>query len=135
MAFFLFKANTFSEYADSYYAVATTTLLFYTLQCFEETDYLMISNMLLKSVGQTSRFTLKVNLNFFEIITGVESPISTAINREATEKVDTWAENFYFGFTKIIFPGIVLPLLVMSYFVYFTNSLGSHAFHLPILVW
>lgn len=31
MAFFLFKANTLSEFTDSYYAVATTTLLFYTL--------------------------------------------------------------------------------------------------------
>lgn len=31
MEFFLFKANTPSEFAESYYAVATLTLLIYTL--------------------------------------------------------------------------------------------------------
>lgn len=30
MAFFLFEANTLSEFTASYYAVATTTLLFFT---------------------------------------------------------------------------------------------------------
>lgn len=69
------------------------------------------------------------------IITGLRCSFAAEIYQKSIEKTDKWAKYFYFVFTKITFPGTVLPPLIMSYFAYFKTESGSSAFELPFLVW
>lgn len=65
----------------------------------------------------------------------MQRPPSFAIYSEAVDEVDRWATNFHLCFSKVSFPGIILPPFVMSYFAYFVTNLGEDAFHLPSLAW
>lgn len=66
---------------------------------------------------------------------GLKSPTSKSIYMEANIFVEKWSSIIYVLFTKASVPIMILPLLILSYFLYFTTDLGRNAFQLPFVIW
>lgn len=61
----------------------------------------------------------------------------TAMRRymEINASIEKWSEIFFSVSVKVITPLLTIPLLLLSYFLYFTTDLGAESFRLPFLIW
>lgn len=66
-------------------------------------------------------------------VSGFGNPVSKAIYEEANDLVEKWSKIIASAFTRITAPGLMLPYIIMSYFMYFTTDSGTDAFVLPFL--
>ncbi|XP_055297011.1 putative odorant receptor 71a [Sitodiplosis mosellana] len=67
--------------------------------------------------------------------TRLEDPKSAAIYANVNEKVETWTEITYFALVKLSIPGIMLPKFIISFYLYFSTTLGEDTFSLPFPMW
>lgn len=110
-------ASTFQEYTMSINSTSTTTLfiLVYGVFVWKEQELLEF----------ISRFELVLRLNFRfkdEII-------------KTTEFVEKWSKIIFFAVLYLFPPGTMLPVLVVSFLVYFNTGSGQIAFQLPLAMW
>lgn len=114
-AIYLFvEAKNFQEYIDSFYGFATTAATANNI-------YSIIWNM--KKV--------------FELIKNIEMAIAKrnqqTIYSKSNEKIEKFSKRFYFIYARCTPIGVVLPILLMSFFIYFTTDSGRDSFQLIFL--
>lgn len=64
-----------------------------------------------------------------------ENPTSRALNERINQLVEKLSEIICSVGVKLVAPGIILPKVIFSYFIYFTTDAGSAAFGLPLPMW
>lgn len=51
------------------------------------------------------------------------------------EKVEIWTRKFRFSLVNVTVPALLMPQMIISYYLYFTTDLGSEAFSLAYPIW
>lgn len=66
---------------------------------------------------------------------GLINPTSKAIYDEIDGKLEFWVKMLDLLVVNVMPVGITFPMLIISYFVYYTTDLGADAFQLPFYAW
>lgn len=67
--------------------------------------------------------------------TGLENPSTELIYEKMNEKIEKLADMINFAMIIVTLLGMMMPNLIISYFMYFTTDLSSDAFHLAFPIW
>lgn len=151
-AFLFFEANTFDEYSDAFYPLATIGVGIFNWSVYvrnKNTIFGLIDNF--DRMIDTRKFTkhLKMNSSLYSLEQdwtefsptnihsppGLKNPVSKAIYEEMNAFVEKWSKIIYFVSMRITFPCVTIPYAIWSYIQYFTTDLGPDAFHLPFPFW
>ncbi|XP_055306350.1 odorant receptor 94a-like [Sitodiplosis mosellana] len=119
MAFLLFEAKTIREFADSFYAAATT---------------FGVSNVFIPNIFNMA--------NIFQLIDDSDAIIQKRchtifardIYNHVIERTEKWSKRFHLIFVKISLPGLVGPNFLITLFLCLTSDSGPDAFILPFPV-
>lgn len=69
------------------------------------------------------------------IISGIKYPASKQMIEKTNQLVEKSCKTAYFIIVQVGVPSIILPRVVVSYFVFFTTDAGREAFELPFQAW
>lgn len=69
------------------------------------------------------------------VISGLKYPASKEMIKKTNELVEKSCKIAYFIIVQVALPGLILPKVIVSYFVYFTTEKGPDAFELSVLMW
>lgn len=110
-------ASTFQEFTLSINSTSTTTLfiLVYGLFVWKEQKVLEFINRL--------ELILRRNMRYRDAIDAT------------TELVEKWSKIIFFLVLQLFPPGTMLPVLLVSFLVYFNTGSGQSAFQLPLAMW
>lgn len=81
-----------------------------------------------------NRFNFDVKFVIFfsqSIFLEMSIPVSKFLFKKVMNKLEEWNKKFYFVFVYCSLPGIVIPNIIISYYVYFTTDFGTDSFRLP----
>lgn len=144
IGFLIFEAETFDQYSESFYVVATSicytecclALVWKRRQIFQlTTDFETIIEKRNKNIRLMYNFFYLLLKNYVMIISGLENPSTRAIYGKANEKANNLADWYYIVLMKITTPGCVVPSCVVTIFFYFTSDTKSEIYNLPFPVW
>lgn len=77
-----------------------------------------------------------LNKNMFKTnISGMENPTLDALFQETNRLAEKWSEIICFLAIKVIPRFGCIPMVITSFFFYFTTDLGSESFILPVPMW
>lgn len=110
-------ASTFQEYTLSINSTSTTTLL------------ILVYGIFIWKMQQLLDF-----INFIELVIENSSGFEKVIG-ETTQKVEKWSDIILFYVLQLFPPGTMLPILIVSFFVYFNIGSEENAFQLPLAMW
>lgn len=68
-------------------------------------------------------------------VLGSENPSSKQIYEKMIEKIEKRTEILHFALINVSLPGILLPNLIVSFFIYFTTNFSNDAFRLTYPTW
>lgn len=63
------------------------------------------------------------------IFTESLDPISNHLYKESNKQIETFTWILHTLFTKVSVPFGIIPMAIISYYLYFTTELGSEAFY------
>lgn len=66
---------------------------------------------------------------------GLENPVSQTIYKKFNQKTEKITSIINSAAIKILYPNILMPTLIASFYAYFTTDLGNDAFQLPFPYW
>lgn len=72
---------------------------------------------------------------FSPIFLGLENPFSKSLYIEMNERIEKISKILYFTIIKVTLPALMIPNLVVSFFLYFSTDLENEAFILPFPIW
>lgn len=75
------------------------------------------------------------DLRVFVYFLGLLNPISKTIYNKIDEKLQLWVKILDFLMVNVMPVGITFPMLIVTYFAYYTTNLGADAFQLPFFAW
>lgn len=141
--FLLFCAQNVRDYAECFYAFATSTviitILFQLLSRISRlfgliTDFEMaIEKSLWIFLQKFIRCTINICLFFNSI--GSKNSSAEAVYQESNEKIEKLTETISSAYEKFTPICIFIPYVSVSYIQYFTSDLGRKAFRLPFTLW
>lgn len=137
------EANSFQEYAESFYPI--TTLFFHAcspmalIDC--ESKMLELINHFEQVIESRKYFQNvlgiqidKQNNEMSNAIIGLVNPITKPIYNGIYSSIEKWTR-ILIAFGSLSLLSASIPFFVASYFLYFATDLGREAFWLPFSIW
>lgn len=153
IVYFLFKAHSIVERADSFYGFSTglSCAIITSISIRKISNIFKFIEDLEKFIGKSTlsfcfnfhRYCIKIwsNLFFFKFKIhhpGLSNPMSKTIYDKYNAKIERMSKLFYLVFVTLTTPGIVLPPLLITLVNYYVYGLGDESFYLPfreVYVW
>lgn len=140
--FFLFKTETFSQYAESFYTTSTmlATCCNFAVRIVklkEEFDLVQsFENMIHKRkyIWGQIKFDKQKVIEIYSNL-GLENDRSKIIYERVNSKVEKFTEFLNYACMNITLPCLLVPNFVTSYVDYFLSEAGDEAYRLPFLIW
>lgn len=142
--FCLFRATTFMEYSDAFYATITVAVALCSciLQIIVRPKMIaLIDNfeIVIKNRKSFDIFDSYIfGLNQMKLclsIKGAQNRLSKEFYVEGNEFVEKWTKIIYFFLTNVASQSIMISFMVLSYTLYFVVDSGKESFNLPLVIW
>lgn len=115
--FLINDANTFQDYSDVVYILASLLLNYSNLTILSRSNLFKLID------------------NFEHIIDCRKDPLSKKIYADAYDLVEKWNKIAHIAMVKLTTPLMTFPYLIASYLLYYGAGWGSDAFYMPFLSW
>lgn len=84
-----------------------------------------------KLQNSTNLMKLNQNLIGIQFLIELNDPISKHLYTQANNQIEKWTATFHILFIKVPLTLAFIPLIILSYYLYFMTDFGSDAFLLP----
>lgn len=145
MVFILLEAETFSEYADSFYLIATTIFcevmfvvtiwktpkFFQLINDFETLIQKRESNARLKNNFTYNNFVSNKVKKMIAIL-GIDDLSVVSMYEEANKSANKWANMLQISLTNVTFPCVMLPNLILTLYNHFVGESDVYLLAFPM---
>lgn len=82
----------------------------------------------------SSFIVFTITLSIFDSV-GLENAFAKLHYEKVNEKIEYQSKILYIALFQITIPGLLMPNLILSFFLYFSTDLGPNAFQLAFPIW
>lgn len=141
LAFFIYEAETLEERENIFFDIITLgTAAFYLAIYIWKTKAIFkfmanIERVIQKSVYNSIILRQILKVIASKLVTGLTNNLSKNLYMETNQRAEKLCQILHFALTKVSVPCVMMPKLIISYFLYYAMDERDEAFQLPTPKW